>query len=284
MDPEVIQQILKGVIPPVVLAVVVFGAWRRDRAKVDEVSLGAIAAPLAAWGIAAITWLIAFKGAFPPADSFGRLPLIFLGVATVGLVMSFRLPRGMAAGIQLLSTISLGYLVVPPATFDHPVPGMMLLLCGAALPLTLLNDEARAKEMPRAAAFGLTALLGGAALVLLIAFSSLKLSQAAGIGACIAMSVSILSLFGRPVPVHVLRWPLATCAMLTLFQGLAVTSTPHGWVYLYCVGWAPLMAAGAVRATASQPRWQGPAYVGSMVGAVVIALGIAFASMVSTES
>jgi hypothetical protein len=72
--------------------------------------------------------------------------------------------------------------------------------------------------------------------------------------------------------------------MLTLFQGLAVTNTAHGWVYLYCVGWALLLAAAAARATRSVPRWQGLAYAAAMVVAVVIALGIAFASMVSTES
>lgn len=258
IDTAIIRQIAMGTVPPGLAAAVLFALlwWRapagtaaasqRWRAAACATGLGAMYAGFHAW---------LFGLRFPPRESMDWLP-IAAGVAVIaGLLPAFT-PSKVAPGgspperfawkvpltaLALIGWLAAGNLRKSWSAADLVLHvGWFVLLSGSAL----AGAAVLARRRPGPVApLTLLVVFAGASQMLVLAYSSLKLGQSAGLWAAFLGGALVVALVRRELSLArgAVFVSVATTAA-AVFQGFLFTSTERAAAY------AGLIAASAVLA------------------------------------
>lgn len=294
MDPSVLMQLAKGAIPPVVFALIVFGGlWLKS--KRADATIAAtpdsrrnwrhVIAPVVAALLVLMSWPIAFTLSLPPADTFARTPWIWLLVAHFSTPAFFISRRffGWSAAVVLIAAP----FVIPAAQLkllsvsQLAAQGGLLVL---AVTLSTGWIPTIAEKSPRIAVIIQCIALAGASQVLILAFSSLKLGQAAGMLAAIAGAIVIVTIWkNRDIGGKGLDAFLMAASLLMMFSGIHTTDAAMPWLYILLISAAPAAAALLYRAPLKSARTRDLLSLAVCAALVGTALVIAFVNQPVSE-
>jgi hypothetical protein len=263
IDPAVLRQLALGAVPPGIVATLGFALlWWRRRGRVNPPALPPLLHRLATPCFFAAFYTAAHALLFgglnvPPRQSTDWLPLFAaLGAALAMVGALWRIPSPGAkrwlhiaaqGSLALVALAAMGYLGAGRAVSNwssrdaalHILP--FALLCLVAIISAEILTRRRGGAAP---AIALLITCAGAAQVLMLAFSSLKLGQSAGLAAAFFGGAMLIAFF-RP------RLSLAAGAAIAplvltfaaLYHGALFTYTSRPWMYIGCIAAAPVLAA-----------------------------------------
>lgn len=291
MDPSMMKQLAIGTIPPGLVGVIVLIFWWwRERGGASTRrwarSLGAAALGLAFMPISA---LVLGKLMFPPTSASQWVP--WFGV--VGAIAALVAARwsGNAAlvwGVRLVAVLVVGWVSVrgqgqagwSDAQVAEALAGFAVL---TLVVLAIFDRALGARPTERSMivpAFVAMTLLGGIAQVLVLAFFSLALAQAAGVAAALTGGVLVGALWKRDVIARrgMLDAPLLLGSAM-FFHGSLFGDAERPWVFIALMAASPLAAMVARAALPSKWReWKRAVLeVAAAVVPVAVAVGLALA-------
>jgi hypothetical protein len=257
LDPGILRQLTLGIVPPGIAAVVLFALvwWKRPKDGGADESLAAPASwrafivPLALAALYIIFHFVLFgRVTVPPKESIDWIPIVGLIAAlattrTIALQAHLAPPgrsAGLAAWLRLYAMepvlyAAIGWLAAGNIHKTWTAREALVPLAGFALLTTLALAggrrvcERRRGPVPPAVILVFAA---GASQALVLGFSSLKLSQVAGLCAAFMGGALLVSFFrrglslareGATVPIVI--------TMTALYQGVLYTRTEHPWLY-----------------------------------------------------
>lgn len=270
MTIEIIKQLALGVVPPGVLALVLFallwrrrdwsGTWRRSALTSLGMGLGFV--PLAA--------LIYGGLKFPPVAADQWMVPIAVLLALTGVVVALASSRAAALCFRvpllvlfaLVSAPWLARTMLNSSADPGPFKALLIIAGFVALSLSTLRASEKLHERlsgPLPVFLTLT-LLGAMSQILILAYSGLKLGQGVGIFAAMLGAALVVSFFRPSLTLRGGALDLPVLASTTFFfQGFVRADTvPSALVYVVLVAISPWLAlAPDVGPLARVKGWKG---------------------------
>lgn len=311
MDPGVLRQIALGTVPPGIAATAAFAAvWWRGRGGQgraggrDTGGKGGgenlpplwrrIAVPLLLAGLYTGFHAFLFGGInIPPRESMDWLAVV-AWVAAIGAVGNGLLAgargRRMAiwagALVWIPALLAIGWLAAGSLArrWDLADAASNIGMFAAAGIAAVIGAEALARRRPGASGVAaMVVVCAGASQVLVLAFSSLKYSQSAGLWAAFMGGAMVVAFFRSGLTVaHGAAGLAASMVMAAMYQGVLFTYTERAWVSVALVASSPVLAAlGTLWARPQRGRglrvlrWALPAMLAAIPAAAAVALALA---------
>lgn len=265
MDPSMMKQMALGTLPPGFVGLAVLALWSWSGRNGKGAGVRAIGAAMFGIAFVPIAALVSHGLAFPPKSASQWMP--WLGViAGAGAFAATRCPssRWIVWGSRVLVTATIGWLSVQSQARGAWGAGQTAatLVIFAALTLGVLgaiDGSLGGRERPRSTlvpSLVATTVLGGTAMVLVLAFFSLSLAQTAGITAALVGGVVVGSLWKRGVAAcpGQLDAP-AVLGMAMLLHGFLFGESESPLVHVGLTVASPLASLAARRAVPLS--WQG---------------------------
>jgi hypothetical protein len=276
MDPALVRQLVIGTVPPGIAGTLLFAAawWRRPAAAEPGVghrgwfASGLVVALATLYGV---FHALVLGARFPPAQSTDGLVIAAasaaIGAVLLGLPMLQRhAALGWVARIVVIAVV--GAVAAGRVRANWSIHEAAILLGGFTLAGVLASAGAESVLRRRGTLTGILVLLvfaAGASQILVLGFSSLKLSQSAGIWAAMLGGSLVAAAFlrGRAASPG-LALLVTTMSLAAMWQGLLYTTTPRAWLLIGLVASAPLLAAGGAMIPAAPKglmphvRWAAP--------------------------
>jgi hypothetical protein len=251
LDPAIVKQLALGIVPPGLAGTALFAMTLRKRdAETPTAGWLPRLAPLLLAALYCGAHALVLGLRVPPRESTDWLPIAALltGVAATFLGRGERGRAALLAGgfLRLFVLAGVGVLAAGRIRANWSAEEAAMQIGGFVLAaaVAMLSTEIVIRRRNAAlAALVLLAFAAGASQVLVLGFSSLKLSQSAGLWAAMLGGAVLVGLFRRgstlPLGIALVVVALTIAAM---FQGALYTSTKQPWLLIALVAASPAMA------------------------------------------
>ena len=289
LDPAVVKQLALGIVPPGLAGTVLFAlTLRKSSTGQPDVGWRARLIPLVLAALYCGLHAFVLGLRVPPRESTDWLPVaaVVAGVAATCVGYFGRGTAGSLAGwlLRLLVLAAVGALAAGRIRGNWTA-GEAVVQVGAfvlASGVALHGSETVLRRRNAAlAALVLLVFAAGASQVLVLGFSSLKLSQSAGLWAAMLGGAVLVGLFRRKstLPLGIALVVVAV-TIAAMFQGALYTSTKRPWLLTALIAASPALAAAGTlvrmptEGRARHLRWVVPLMLSLVPVGAAIALSL----------
>lgn len=292
MDSAIINQLAKGAIPQGLFALIAFSIlWRRSARPGGDGPRLALT-PVLFTLVYITTHLLVLGRNWPPLVAFDWVPVIAGIALTASLLLSAdRIPAIVRWGATTIGLAAAGWMSSVNLIANRWTAGETAIHLGAFTLLTLAALWAavrltRGAKGPASVLLIMLPMLAASQL-LVLAYTSVRLGQAAGVGVAMLGGVLAVSLWRRGLMLGVAgaAWAMLM-AMACLYQGAAGEDPGVMMLYPVLVAASPAMALAARKVTGTKfsPRARTAIELAAAVLPLAAAMAVAIANRPAPEA